>query len=701
MNEIFYSEVYKTLQAELDARARSGRNRTTRDLNYMLTKVANVEVTAFEDQKHEKVLFTLGGGEVLKDAYTAKGGTGFLSTTEWAVTDRGVTNDFIDNSYRVPPFITSADIQLNDHAMGLLNTATIVITIPNPYRDLSLIESIFARPGRAIRIKIAHPETALANGTAIIDKLKLPEQFKQLQDFAVTEVTDKLSKLNEVEFDGLIISFSYVYNTDGTVTLTVFLRGVSDVYTDVSMFIPPNDSTTTVESPEFSEKLTLTFYETLYNSVDESIKKTIDDSKKAALEAGNSIISLTPDAYGKTIQHIYDIGWMYHKNWNNLEARYITLGYLVEEINRQLLVKQNSLVPSARIICADSICFSNVFPEIVSADPVNIYLPGLGSSPSSTEQYGTYTSGNPRNWSIAGAGSNRPADYQESTRAYPSRMLINLELIKTIYVKLQGTTDEFTVTKFLEVLSGYISAALGGAVNMKIITFPISKLDKVLLYYDSNYLGDINKVNPYSLPMFANHPSGSVVREFEMQSKLPQNAQSLMYTINQSDTISEELIAPFMSFMYNNSKVTRTVSGNKIAETSVSAVGNDVEKKFNDQYAETHKKYVTELNKAKSAFTLTKPETRTTLETALKKYIQYPTPEIKTSALMISPIYPVEVGFTIDGINGFKYGDALNFDALPARYKNNTTFSVISIVHTINTSGEWTTKIRCIMRPRF
>ncbi len=85
MNEIFYSEVYKTLQDELNARGSTGRNRTTRDLNYMLTKVANVEVTAFEDQKHEKVLFTLGGGEVLKDAYTPKGGTGFLSTTEWSV----------------------------------------------------------------------------------------------------------------------------------------------------------------------------------------------------------------------------------------------------------------------------------------------------------------------------------------------------------------------------------------------------------------------------------------------------------------------------------------------------------------------------------------------------------------------------------------------------------------------------------------
>lgn len=705
MNEIFYSEVYKDLRAELDARARTGKNRTTRDLNYMLTKVANVEVTAFEDQKHEKVLFTLGGGEVLKDAYTPKGGTGFLSTTEWSVKDgnTNATNTYKDNSYRIPPVITSADIQLNDHSMGLLNSATILITIPNPYRDLSLIESIFARPGRAVRVKIAHPETALANKTAIIDKGALPEPFEQLRKVNDSPDTNKLSKINEVEFDGLIISFSYVYNTDGTVTLTVFLRGVSDVYTNVSMFTPSTvPSTTTTPAGSIETLPSQTFYKTLYDNVDSLIKNKITDTKKTALQDGNSIVSLTPSAYGKTIQHIHDISWVFHKTWNGQESRFITLAYLIEEINNQLISKNKSIAPSAKLVCADSICFSNIFTEIVSADPENIWL--IGSSNNPTDIYGTYTDGTPRPWSKNVApvdGSERAGDFRDNDRAYPSRILINLELVKRIYDKLLNTSDEFTVTKFLEILSSHISAATGGAVNMRIITFPANELDKILLYYDSNYLGSINEITPYRLPMFANHPSGSIVREFSMQSKLPQNAQALMYTINQSDIISEELIAPFMSFMYNNSTVTRTSSANTISETSVSAIGNEAKQKFEDQYAETHKKYVSELNTAKQNYSITNKETHITLETALKKYVQYPSAELSKSALMISPIYPVEVEFTIDGINGFKYGDAIDFDALPTRYKTNTTFSIISIIHTINTSGDWTTKIKCIMRPKF
>ena len=68
---------------------------------------------------------------------------------------------------------------------------------------------------------------------------------------------------------------------------------------------------------------------------------------------------------------------------------------------------------------------------------------------------------------------------------------------------------------------------------------------------------------------------------------------------------------------------------------------------------------------------------------------------------MQSPIYPYEVEFTIEGINGFRYGDALKFEALPKKYQNGTTFSVISTTHTVNTNGEWDTKIKCIMRPHF
>ena len=50
---IFYSQIDLNLQAELNNRGLAGmHDRTDRAMNYMLEKVANVEIIAMVDQKH-------------------------------------------------------------------------------------------------------------------------------------------------------------------------------------------------------------------------------------------------------------------------------------------------------------------------------------------------------------------------------------------------------------------------------------------------------------------------------------------------------------------------------------------------------------------------------------------------------------------------------------------------------------------------
>ena len=56
--------------------------------------------------------------------------------------------------------------------------------------------------------------------------------------------------------------------------------------------------------------------------------------------------------------------------------------------------------------------------------------------------------------------------------------------------------------------------------------------------------------------------------------------------------------------------------------------------------------------------------------------------------------------FTVDGIHGFRYGDVLQFPGIPKRYRDHTIFNILQIVHTIDNSGKWTTKVTCIMRPK-
>ncbi len=56
--------------------------------------------------------------------------------------------------------------------------------------------------------------------------------------------------------------------------------------------------------------------------------------------------------------------------------------------------------------------------------------------------------------------------------------------------------------------------------------------------------------------------------------------------------------------------------------------------------------------------------------------------------------------FTIDGINGLKYGDILQFDGIPKRYKDAFVFMIVGITHTVSTSGDWTTQVTCNPRVR-
>jgi hypothetical protein len=84
----------------------------------------------------------------------------------------------------------------------------------------------------------------------------------------------------------------------------------------------------------------------------------------------------------------------------------------------------------------------------------------------------------------------------------------------------------------------------------------------------------------------------------------------------------------------------------------------------------------------------------------MRKYLQYPKPTIQESNQMKAPIIPFEASFTIDGINGFKYGNVLKFAGLPKRYHENCVFLVVGITDSVSTDGQWTTAVRCLMRPK-
>lgn len=822
MSNIFYSEVDHNLQIELNARGKAGFNRDQNSVNHMLGKIANIELFAYSgNSATTELVATLGGDLVSTGRFLPTGPDGYLSDPEYKIksiafdaTGKAFPKEdpFTDTSRRVGPHITSADINIGDHSMGLLNKATINISVPNPQRDLDDIEDVWLRPGRFVKIEIVHPESAIISkdsGTsALLTRNALPKQ-EQLQDrypgWDINALVNELRKMNEHKFEGLVTSFELQYQSNAAVDITIQLTGISNTYTDISMFLPaPETKQQETETPTYNYELKLDtpkitdeapdpkeavdpnappaqseFYKALATAVDEAIKKH-NEISAGKLVATNGIIPFQPDKTGDTITDQYVLFGEPYDSTNptgglltstevlkTVDAsvsgdvqlkysRYISLGALIAFINKQLMSKfdldvktANEIIknieatstttgkdvkggkgllklqkdqafrkqaeklkraiknPLARIMCDDIQCFSNYYSRLKSCTPDSILLlPPRNVSNTNTEfannvydklVYFAKVNDNPIIENKTTSTKYWPGIHTteaSSNKMMPSRIFINLELIKSIIEgKGPGSKSlinpkkkDFSVKVFLGYISNYISYATGGAIAMNLQTHPLDPT--ILLYTDVNFLKTPigskieSKVTPYSVPMFANDPNGTIVRDFSIQSSLPENVKTLSYVLNSSEKISQEQIAPYINFMYNSKNP-------------------DEVNRILGQYSASHVEALTALSTSIVNFSNnpSQPELIDAFYKALTEYIKYPEDDLTKSQQMTAPIFPFEVSFTIDGINGFRYGDVLTFRGLPAKYQANTVFSIIGITHTVSTDGQWITNIRCIMRP--
>lgn len=803
---IFYSEVDPNLKQELDARAAAGtKNRTNRDLDFMLGKIANVEISAFAGENAQTpIIQTLGGKNVQQGRYLPSGDSGFLNETPYkqksiqfdsaSNTASSRVTQLNDSSFRTGPYVTSTTINIGDHSMGLLNKASIEISIPNPLRDLDEIETIWFRPGRYARIVIAHPDSAvitrdnkmypyakgeLDRGT-IPNRAKLKEFYPEIAkggNKALTDFENQLVKMNYVMFEGLITSFNFSYTTDGTIDASLSLTGTSNIYTDISMFMPTPDNVKdtpkekekpkVVTNPILDPKIDLTKRNTILDELvnNNTIKKedvaTLRDATGETLKQKGKELGLTEDTVNRLLQtessnaasEFYDaldkafpypdlaefngkpaiikktstglgltdrfyLAGTPYKTVSSLPAlaslsthfqRYITIGTLIDFINNYVMTKLSTTVKSAKILCNDQRCYSTYYDKLVSANPWEVLLLDNVIQGNIRNEYGNLKFFDidmiEKNADWTGISGNYKQSFtfmnkeniftSAETVIFPSRILISLQTIKEILYGKDGNSglasggkSSFTVKSFLSAISAKVAQSTGNAIFLSLVTDPNPAHQDVLLFTDTKYVtrmtNEKNKqVVPYSVPMFANSPKGTVVREFTLSAQLPENAKNLAYTLNGADKDGfEDEIAPYLNFMYqqgNADEINKTLQ----------------------KYKENHKSVLSQLYVAKLEFGTfpQNPEKRNALRNAIIKYIKYPTDDIKLSSLMTAPIFPFTAEFTIDGINGLRYGDVVTFEALPYRYRVNTVFSVIGVTHSVSTNGMWTTQVKCIMRP--
>jgi len=146
--DIFYTEVDPFLKEELNARGLSGFSRSKKDLDFMIGKIANVQMICYKgtDRKTKIADSVLGGRNVIQDEFFPSTPNGYLnnqrsqkiindivinniklSTDERVISELSVESigETVKNTAkRVPPFIKQANIAIADNSRGLLNKAT-------------------------------------------------------------------------------------------------------------------------------------------------------------------------------------------------------------------------------------------------------------------------------------------------------------------------------------------------------------------------------------------------------------------------------------------------------------------------------------------------------------------------------------------------------------------------------------------------
>jgi hypothetical protein len=759
MSNIFYSNVDENLQRELNKRGQAGAtDRTTPSLNFMLNKIANVRLTAYTGNTAKtppcREYGVLGGETVTEGRYVPSGPNGFLNPTTYSTSSivygingaaRDRTSAFVDDTRRVGPIVTGVEVNIGDHSMGLLNKATVNISIPNPTRDLEGMEDTWLRPGRYMQIEIIHPTDAVITSTEK-DGGKLkdttlpnPASIKErYPEWEVDELLEQIRYMHKFVFQGLITSFELNYTETAAVDITLQITGTSNVFTDITMLMNsnnkqtdpkkptvqtdpglnpnftattqnPNAQSETVPNAQFFDLLNW-FVTSLYDTYNKDSKAQsvirIDQTDQYVITGqpydpyandaniAEFLVNLDKVAAGATADAESATFWAQrlrdnNKSENNTTTfyRYITLGALVEFTNRFIINKLNSTVPFAKIVCDDILCNSNYLPYITSCIPNQVLLlPKINSNiENDVNVYGDlkyYDKAVELNGKWPGVyGTNSNAE----TVIFPSRIFINLNYIQSVVQDLSDKNSKnFKVSQFFAAISKRIAYATGNAIELKLVSHP-KDLDK-LLFTDVKFVRPVTDDNapviPYSVPMMANHPYGTIVRKFNFDARLPESAKNLSYVLNQGDEVTEEEIAPYMNFMYNSKDP-------------------DAINKINTQYKQKHKKIIDELliTRKQLSFLPSEETLIQSLYKSLTSYLKYPAEDLRKSQQITAPIFPFDVTFEIDGINGLRYGDVLTFDALPARYRVNTAFSIIGIRHSVSVEGQWTTEVKCIMRP--
>jgi hypothetical protein len=654
---IFYSEVDSKVQEILQRRKDiyGAKVRDSNAHNFLHKKMAWAEATAItKNPKRGAVLTT-----------NTKGGIGTNSLYSGAkYTDQG--------RFIVKPHITSVKLTNEGH-LGSLKKCEVSFAVYS-LNDLDTVQAFFDI-GSTISVKY---------GWNVPGDGSTPGSFS-----------------------GIIYNFSYTVNPQGGFNCVSYGIGRGIVLASANITTGfPHDSTTTTQLGE----------QTLSSDLINKIRSDIETASKISkLQKSNDIY----DGYGMLE---LDPTWGSDNKPKNIEkvngqkVYYISLEKLIYLINNKVLSsfsisKRLKELNAASAAAGDYLNLNGAiatekwpgFPYAMPLSNVEQAIKDTASNelaikivcdgtvtlgcvpPTNTGQLTYLVSGNP--FEVVFPGYNKYinqsgtsthnfefTDYVESFKKGDlSKIMLNVNWLEKQFTEIGKETQDNeksknqTISKFLINIFNSISDNSGTRFNLSMVSNPKNE--------DEFYIVDVNYRNSKDVTAYemTTVESRGICRSVSLTSKVPSATAAAAYTqgINSPNAIS--------------SKAAALLTG-----------GTPVENK-DDTTPE--QQLAAAMNKMDSSQGPV-PAVVSSMQSALKRVYEKTSGNVYNTEAKNAVIYPLDFSVTLDGIEGFVFGNVITTNYLPKVYKRENTdiaFTVTKVEHTIQ-NNDWTTTLSTVCR---
>jgi hypothetical protein len=310
--------------------------------------------------------------------------------------------------------------------------------------------------------------------------------------------------------------------------------------------------------------------------------------------------------------------------------------------------------------------------DLVSANPLQILFPGYAT-------YGDIT-----------YFSDAPLYNEAFKNGDISKILLNIKWLKDLYNNIgfetqdrQKSADQ-SIAKFLSKIFNAILDNSGDRFKLSMTSDPEN--DKRLVISDVNYID--KTVSPYIITAVNNQ---SICRNISLASKVPSAMASAAFISARSTLTTQSSVV---------GEVLNNIPSKAADKKSITTLRNNLKDCIkNLQVAAAPDPPNTE--KIPNA-----ADKIRSLQSALKAVFEATTsspgalnvPSGVSDAPKNAIPFPIDFSATLDGINGFKFGNTITTNYLPAVYKNTRiAFTVTKVEHTIQ-NNDWVTTLSTICR---